>query len=72
MSGRALSRRGLMTSLVVVVVVLCFLIGSLWNRNNFGSRQDVLRLFNRFFSDSHRHAADYSSHHELRDRLLRS
>jgi len=57
-----------MTLLVVAaIVVLCFMAGSLWDRNNFGSRQDVLRLFHQFFSDSHRNAADYASHRHLRD-----
>ena len=47
---------------VVAIVVLCFVLGSLWDRNNFGSRQDVLQLFDRFFSESHRQASDYASH----------
>ena len=50
---------------VIALVVLLFLVGSLWNRNNFGSRQDVLRFFDRFFSDSHRTATDYASHRSL-------
>ena len=51
-----------MTTLTIVaVVLLCFLLGSLLDRNNFGSRQDVLRLFQFFFSDSHRQASGYAS-----------
>ena len=44
---------------VVVLVLACFVIGALWNRNNFGSRQDVLRMFNRFRSISHQHAYEF-------------
>jgi hypothetical protein len=46
---------------VIALIVGCFALGSLRPRFNFGSRQEVLQMFNRFWSVSHRQAFDYAS-----------
>jgi len=44
---------------VIVLIVCCFVLGTLRPRFNFGSRQEVLRMFNSFWSGSHPQAFDY-------------
>jgi len=45
---------------VIALIVFCFVIGALRPRFNFGSRQEVLQMFNRFWSVSHLQAFDYA------------
>jgi hypothetical protein len=45
---------------VIALIVCCFVVGALRPRFNFGSRQEVLRMFNSFWSVSHLQAYDYA------------
>lgn len=41
---------------VVALIVACFVVGTLLDRDNLGSRQYVVGMFNRFRSISHQQA----------------
>ena len=43
---------------VIAIAVLGFVLGTLKTRYNFGSRQEVLRLFNHLSPEFHAHAFD--------------
>jgi hypothetical protein len=51
---------------IIGVIVLCFVIGALCGRYRLGSRQEVLRAFDSFSSNSHRQCFD----HKLRFTFL--
>ena len=50
---------------VIALIVCCFVLGTWRPRFNFGSRQEVLRMFNGFWSVSHRQAHDYAREQRL-------
>ena len=44
---------------IIAVIVLCFVVGALLSRYRLGSRQEVLRAFDSFSSNSHRQCFDH-------------